>query len=156
MLHDFVVTGIGVTIPELIRVIRETRTGMVKDNRQSITDQVEEVTKRLCRLDSIADPGALGVEVTVKDGKLPAFVVRQGGHVHGYINVCPHAGNPLNWKPDAFLTRDRTQIMCSKHGAVFEIETGLCTAGPCPGKKLRKLDVKVDGENVVHRTTRDS
>lgn len=103
--------------------------------------------KVLCSLDEIPDGEARGFEL----GELDGFLVRRGMHLHAYRNVCPHAGNPLNWKPDAFLTRDRSLIMCAVHGALFEIESGRCVAGPCQGFGLEGLDVRVeDGEVVLY------
>jgi nitrite reductase/ring-hydroxylating ferredoxin subunit len=77
------------------------------------------------------------------DWPLRGFVVRRGGNVHAYVNHCPHAGYPLNWSPDAFLAPDAPLILCAMHGALFEIETGLCLAGPCDGLRLRALPVRV-------------
>ncbi len=54
-----------------------------------------------------------------------------------------HVGHPLNWAPDSFLTRDRSAIICASHGALYEIETGLCFAGPCTGRSLRTVGVEV-------------
>ena len=98
----------------------------------------------ICALDEIQDPGARGF-VIPDDWSVHAFVVRKGADVYAYINACPHAGRPLHWAADAFLTRDRRLIMCSAHGAIFEIETGICVAGPCPGTRLRALPVRVTG-----------
>ncbi len=124
---------------------------MVKDNRQSITDQVKDVTQRICRLDSLADPGARGIDIELDDLAVSAFLVRKGQRLFCYVNLCPHAGNPLEWRPDAFLTRDRSRIICSRHRAVFEIESGVCVEGPCPGARLRALRVGVEnGEIVVY------
>lgn len=97
----------------------------------------------LCRLDDIPDPGCRMFDFGAGGWPAEGFVVRRGDSVYGYVNVCPHAGHALNWKPDAFLSRDGNLIMCSAHGAVFEIETGLCVAGPCPGQSLRRLTVRV-------------
>ncbi len=102
------------------------------------------------RFDEIEDPGARGFVAGPDDAPLFGFVVRRGDELYGYVNVCPHMGRPLNWKPDAFLTRDRTLIICSAHGATFEIATGLCIAGPCPGASLRPLATRiVDGDIQV-------
>jgi nitrite reductase/ring-hydroxylating ferredoxin subunit len=74
--------------------------------------------------------------------------------VYAYQNFCMHAGHPLNWKADAFLTGDRSQIICSSHGAIYEIHSGECVAGPCPGKKLRPVEVRViDGVVVAKGPT---
>src|SRR5678816_3770254 len=98
----------------------------------------------ICALDEIADPGARDF-IIPHDWPLHAFVVRRGDRAYAYVNVCPHAGRALNWKPEAFLTRDGNLIMCSAHGAIFEIETGICVAGPCPGAHLRALPVRIAG-----------
>ena len=98
----------------------------------------------ICALDELENPGAKGF-VIPDDWPVHAFVVRKGERVYAYVNVCPHTGRSLHWKPDAFLTKDRNLIMCSAHGAIFEIETGICVAGPCPGARLRALPVRVSG-----------
>ena len=102
-------------------------------------------------LAEIDDPGCR--EFRIGDGDWPfrGFVVRQGEQVFAYQNYCMHVGHPLNWMPDGFLTRDRSAIMCSSHGALYEIDTGLCVAGPCIGKELRKVDVAIR-DGVVYVT----
>ncbi|MBT8097837.1 MAG: Rieske 2Fe-2S domain-containing protein, partial [Woeseia sp.] len=75
---------------------------------------------------------------------------RQGNAVYAYKNYCKHVGHPLNFKPDSFLTKDQSKIICASHGALYEIDSGLCVAGPCPGKSLTAVDVKVvDGVVMV-------
>ena len=93
-------------------------------------------------VDELEDPGSR--EFRIGEGEWPfkGFVVRQGDDVFAYQNFCRHLGHPLNWKPDSFLTRDRANIICSSHGATYEISTGLCIAGPCLGKKLRSLPIR--------------
>ena len=94
-------------------------------------------------LDEIEDPGCR--EFSIGDGDWPfkGFVVRRGNEVFAYQNFCTHLGHPLNWMPDRFLTKDLTAIMCASHGAMYEIDTGLCFAGPCLGKELIKVELAV-------------
>ena len=100
----------------------------------------------LCRLDDIEDPGSKGFEAA---GGLNAFfIVRLGRQVFGYYNSCPHYSAPLDWKPDAFLSYRRDQILCSMHGALFDILDGTCTDGPCVGQKLSSLEVGLRADNV--------
>lgn len=99
-----------------------------------------------CRLDDLIDGAAKGFEWEGGGYARSGFLVRQGAAVHAYRNECPHAGNRLDWKPDAFLTKDRSLIMCSVHGANFRIHDGLCVAGPCMGAVLPELELRiVDG-----------
>lgn len=103
----------------------------------------------VCRLSDIPDGEARGFEVGAALGAWGGFVVRRGEGVYAYVNRCPHADNALNWKPDAFLTRDKSLIMCSAHGAIFEISTGFCVGGPCRGRALTKIDARVEQGDVV-------
>lgn len=103
----------------------------------------------ICALADLDEFGARGFDYETPEGTRSGFVIRRGVAVYAYRNVCPHAGHPLNWKPDAFLTRDRTRIMCSVHGAIFEPETGLCIGGPCPGRSLTALRAEIQAGKIV-------
>lgn len=109
----------------------------------------EAVRHVVCRLEEIPDPGARGFSLPGARFPDEYFVVHWFGAVHAYRNVCPHAGRFLNWKPDAFLTRDLSLIMCSGHGALFEPASGNCVAGPCVGHALESLPATVEGGEVV-------
>ena len=99
----------------------------------------------ICELEAIDDPGAKEFEIeNIAGEKWYGFVVRKGNEIYAYANSCPHTGAMLNWGPDRFLTRAGNQIMCGVHGAVFEIETGYCTLGPCKGQSLRDIDARVE------------
>lgn len=114
---------------------------MQDGGREALTEPVF-----LCRLGELDDPGSKGFENV--DGQEPFFVVRRGEQVFAYRNVCPHYGAPLDWKPDAFLSYDRDFILCSMHGALFNIEDGMCVDGPCPGQALNQVNVGVDGDGI--------
>ncbi|NQV98920.1 MAG: Rieske (2Fe-2S) protein [Rhodospirillales bacterium] len=104
---------------------------------------------RLCKLDDIEDGGSAGFVIeTPDDGKRSVIAVRQADTVHAYVNSCPHIGAPLDFQPGQFLNRNRTHIMCSTHGALFQIEDGLCIAGPCTDKSLEPLTTKTTGTEV--------
>lgn len=102
-------------------------------------------------LGDIPDPGCR--EFSIGDGDWPfnGFVVRKGEQVFAYQNYCVHVGHPLNWMPDGFLTKDRSNIICASHGALYEIESGLCVAGPCRGKTLHPVDVRVENGDIIVR-----
>jgi len=100
-------------------------------------------------LNEINDPGCR--EFSIGDGDWPfrGFVVRQGDDVFAYQNFCAHVGHPLNWKPDGFLTKDNSAIICASHGAMYDIKSGKCIAGPAGGRSLRSVDVEIR-EGVVY------
>jgi nitrite reductase/ring-hydroxylating ferredoxin subunit len=104
----------------------------------------------LCPLDALPDPGAKGITLEDAAGQREIFVVRRLGHVFAYENMCPHLGTPLNFLPDRFLTQDGSRLLCSTHGALFEIASGLCTHGPCRGQSLIPVPVAIrDGQVVL-------
>lgn len=103
------------------------------------------MSRRLCALDDIPDPGSKGFGDGTTDS---LFAVRRDGKVRVYRNRCPHAGMPLNWMPDRFLDRDKEQILCTAHGARFRIEDGECVAGPCPGEHLEAIPARVEEGEV--------
>lgn len=103
----------------------------------------------VCRFEDLESPESRGFEFGTPDGSRSGFIVRAGQAVFAYLNVCPHAGHRLNWKPHAFLTRQQDLIMCSMHGAIFDIPTGVCVGGPCQGRALTPLRVAVEAGDVV-------
>ena len=105
---------------------------------------------RVAALDELKDPDSREFRIGAGDWPFRGFIVRQGDRVYAYQNFCMHVGHPLNWQPDRFLTEDGSQIICASHGAIYEIETGECVGGPCPGKKLRPVAVEIrDGDVIV-------
>jgi nitrite reductase/ring-hydroxylating ferredoxin subunit len=96
----------------------------------------------------IGNPGSREFAVFAGAGPLRGFLVRKGDQIFAYVNRCPHAGQPLNRSPEGFLDASNQLIMCRSHGAMFDIETGLCVAGICSGQALQSLPVRVI-EDVV-------
>jgi nitrite reductase/ring-hydroxylating ferredoxin subunit len=102
----------------------------------------------LCALDDIDEPGARGFEIDTADGPLDLLVVRVAGALRGYVNSCPHRGTPLEIFPDRFWTADRSALLCTTHGAQFRPRDGLCTHGPCKGKRLTPVALALVGGHV--------
>jgi len=103
----------------------------------------------ICRFDELPDPGSREFKMGSGDWPLRGFIVRKAGRVFGYLNRCPHAGHPLNWTSTEFLTPDQSLVMCRSHGACFDIATGLCVIGPCVGRELRSIALKVEHDHVM-------
>ena len=77
-------------------------------------------------------------------------VVRWGKQVFGYINKCPHDGVNLDWERNQFLDPNGIRLICGKHGALFELGTGICVDGPCKGRSLTPVALSVlDGDICV-------
>jgi nitrite reductase/ring-hydroxylating ferredoxin subunit len=100
----------------------------------------------LCALADLPEPGAREV---VPDG-FRVIVVRHGGLLRAYRNLCPHFGLPLNIRPDQFLDVAGERLLCRAHFAQFRIADGLCVRGPCQGRALRAVPVAArDGQVVI-------
>ncbi len=98
-------------------------------------------------LADLPDGATRGFDLTAEEWPLRGFLVRVGDAVHAYLNRCPHAGRPLNFLPDRFLSSDGELLQCVAHGALFEKDSGLCIAGPCVDDSLKRITVVlIDGE----------
>jgi nitrite reductase/ring-hydroxylating ferredoxin subunit len=107
------------------------------------------MTQALCRLADLQATGAKEIIRDVKGERLSVFVVRHGGQVLAYVNSCPHARLPLNWREDRFFDVTGQYLLCANHSAYFDIATGQCVRGPCKGKALTEYPVAIDGDHVV-------
>jgi nitrite reductase/ring-hydroxylating ferredoxin subunit len=103
----------------------------------------------ICNLDDIEPGASIGVTVEIDGNSKMLIVVRQAEYVYAYINSCPHIGTPLDLQPGKFLSHDKKNIMCSTHGALFEINTGHCTFGPCKDDHLEVLPVRLEKGAVL-------
>ena len=105
---------------------------------------------RLCRLDELPDGDSRGFDPLGK-GQATVFVVRQGDAAYAYRDACPHYGStPMAWRKDAYLNADRTRIVCSAHGAQFDIASGACTLGPCLGRSLSVVPLVLTSTGEIH------
>ncbi len=86
------------------------------------------------------------------DGKLrpwDIFIARFGKQYFAYENACPHSGQRLDWEKNNFFEPNYMKVlMCGKHGAQFDVETGVCIKGPCEGQKLTSILCIVDEDDV--------
>jgi len=103
----------------------------------------------ICPADAIEPGGARAFSLsriteTGDQRPFPIFIVRSAADDYvGYVNACPHEGIWLNFGAGEFFSRDRAFLKCGRHGANFEIDTGLCVEGPCRGKSLEPIALAV-------------
>ncbi|APH58569.1 Rieske (2Fe-2S) protein [Granulibacter bethesdensis] len=101
----------------------------------------------LCHVQDLSDPGAKGFP-PAPGGFFGLFAIRRGDDVRVYVNACPHIGVPLEWAPDRFLSSDGQHIVCGTHGALFDLLSGACQAGPCKGDHLTMVPVTIENGAV--------
>ncbi|HLO75312.1 MAG TPA: Rieske 2Fe-2S domain-containing protein [Magnetospirillum sp.] len=110
--------------------------------------------KVLCQLSDLDATGAKGpIRVAGPDGRtVDVFVVRQDGAVRAWIDCCPHAFVPLEMEPDRFLDLTGGFVLCTMHGAHFDVDTGKCVQGPCRGLGLTAYPIRIHNGKVVADT----
>lgn len=100
--------------------------------------------------------------IELKGRQVGIFNIR--GELHGLPNICPHQTGPLctgkivtgslrsdaetGWKPE--WVHDGEVVVCPWHGLEYHIPSGRCLA--FQHIKLRRYDVRVDGDDVIVRT----
>lgn len=100
---------------------------------------------------AVADPGALEFSPPGADFPDDYFVVRRGGEIACFSNVCTHMEQPLNWAPNRFLNKSGEYIVCPAHGATYDSRSGACRGGPCNGRGLASWPARVDKGRIIVR-----
>ena len=102
----------------------------------------------ICKLKDIRDRTSTKFTFKQGDLDLEGFCIRLGDQVHAYLNECAHLPMSMDWDDNEFFTEDGKRLLCKTHGAVYVPETGLCVDGPCPGRTLTRIPVKVEKGSV--------
>lgn len=85
---------------------------------------------------------------------LEAILTRLGdGSVVAFKNQCQHWTDVQLDRGSGAAIRDG-QVLCRKHGAAFQLESGYCDFGPCEGSTLITVETAVEDE-TVRLTDRD-
>ena len=104
----------------------------------------------VCQSEHVLEGGAgCRFPVTAGEQVTSGFVVRYGGIVYGYLNRCAHVPIELDWAQGEFFESSGLYLMCSTHGAMYEPDTGHCSAGPCKGGRLRVIQV-VERDGAIY------
>jgi len=104
----------------------------------------------VARADQLSDRSTVKFAFQERGHRKEGFVIRSGERVFAYRNECRHIPVTMDWIENRFLSRDGCHLQCATHGALYEIDSGLCVDGPPAGESLRKLPVEiVDGDIVV-------
>ncbi|WP_185993680.1 MULTISPECIES: Rieske 2Fe-2S domain-containing protein [unclassified Variovorax] len=97
---------------------------------------------RLCALAELRDGHARGFD-PAGSGQDSVFAVQSGGQVRVWADRCPHLGTPLPWRRHAYLNAAGEHIVCAAHGALFDLDSGLCVHGPCRGVHLEAVPFRI-------------
>ena len=94
----------------------------------------------ICASGALVEAGrAVRFEVDYFGESAPAFVIRFGGRVYGYLNRCGHMPMELDWREGEVFDAEGRDLICSTHGASYAADSGKCLGGPCGGTPLVAL-----------------
>ncbi|HSD68522.1 MAG TPA: Rieske (2Fe-2S) protein [Woeseiaceae bacterium] len=102
----------------------------------------------LCNLNDLGEGESRGFD-PFAEGRDLIFAVRRGNTVRVYRNRCPHQGSSMPWRRSAYLNSDHTRIVCSVHGAQFDIDSGNCVLGAALGQSLERIETRIDESGVI-------
>ena len=110
----------------------------------------------ICASAALADSGtAVRFEVRYSGASAPAFVIRFGGAVFGYLNRCGHRPMEIDWREGEVFDSEGLNLICSTHGASYAPASGRCLGGPCGDTPLVRLAVTERGGNVYYLEKED-
>ncbi|WP_045996894.1 Rieske (2Fe-2S) protein [Loktanella sp. S4079] len=62
-------------------------------------------------------------------GRFPMIVVRTSSGIRAYVNACPHQYLPLDYRGDQVVSACGGKLLCTAHGASFDILSGSVLSG---------------------------
>ena len=105
------------------------------------------MTKEVCRIN---DKGLAerGWKVFDCFGGKTCLILKDGGGLRGFVNVCPHMGGPTA----PHETEDGRKVLkCQWHGAEFDIISGKAETLPAPeGSGLRTLSLTIENDIIYY------
>ena len=112
---------------------------------------------KLCSLANLSDRQAKGIVIGTGLEQQRFIVVMSGDEIRCYHNRCPHMGTPLDTFPDRFLDETGDFLVCSTHGARFNVADGVCITGPCVGQGLASCEISIsDGQVYLAKKPDDA
>jgi nitrite reductase/ring-hydroxylating ferredoxin subunit len=100
--------------------------------------------RRIVAAGEVPEDGTLLVTLRDDDGEREAILTRLGdGTVVAFENYCQHWTDVRLDRGSGAPVRNG-ELICAKHGATFERDSGYCNFGPCEGAYLRTVDVAVE------------
>ncbi|MBO4246879.1 MULTISPECIES: Rieske (2Fe-2S) protein [unclassified Halomicrobium] len=98
--------------------------------------------RRIVDTEAVPDDGT--VLFTIVDGseRSEGILLRLSDGIVAFENYCPH-WRDVRLDKGSGATLRGAELVCEKHGATFETDTGYCNFGPCEGATLSEVDVTV-------------
>tara|TARA_B100001093_G_C26469172_1_gene859826 strand:- start:257 stop:604 length:348 start_codon:yes stop_codon:yes gene_type:complete len=102
----------------------------------------------LCLLSDIKEGKSNIIKTKYNDSEVEIIILRDKNILNGFVNICPHASLPLNLNDTNVLYNDNFHLICRNHAALFNPLNGICVSGPCEGKSLEIVKLKIKCDKV--------
>lgn len=102
----------------------------------------------LSRVEELPEGSTLKFQFEQEGIQREGFVAHVQGRFVAYENVCRHLPLSLDYADNRFFTPDGRNFICQTHGAVYDPLTGVCLEGPCPGTKLKRLELEIENGQI--------
>ena len=109
----------------------------------------------ICSVNDLEEIDSREFPLDIQGTPSTGFLVRTPERIVAYKNQCPHAGVELNWHENKFLDFFQCNIQCTLHGALFNIDDGFCTWGPCQGQSLKPIDIIIEDGRIYRLDSDD-
>ena len=93
--------------------------------------------------------GATSLQVLSVAGAFPMILVRRPDRFFAYVNACPHQYLPLDYRGPQILSAAGDQLMCTSHGAMYDLETGVGTSGHGLGSSLDSVPLELTDDGRI-------
>ncbi|MFW5939063.1 MAG: Rieske (2Fe-2S) protein [Halolamina sp.] len=105
--------------------------------------------ERIADVDDVPEDSTLLLTVRDcdSDDQREVVLVRADDGVVAWFNYCQHWRDVNLDTGDGAAIRDG-ELICRRHGATFECDSGTCTHGPCEGAVLDELAIHTTGGSV--------
>jgi nitrite reductase/ring-hydroxylating ferredoxin subunit len=104
-------------------------------------------SSRIAAVEDVPEDGSFLFTVRKGFDKSEAILVSLADGIVAFENYCPH-WRDIRLDKGSGATVRGDELVCEKHGATFERDSGNCTYGPCEGAVLETVEVTVKDSEV--------
>ena len=98
--------------------------------------------------EAVPDDGTLLFTADHDGDRVEGILLQLADGVVAFENYCQH-WRDVRLDDGEGATMRNGEIVCEKHGAYFEVDSGYCNFGPCEGGTLAEIAVTVENGTVV-------
>ncbi|WP_088698729.1 Rieske (2Fe-2S) protein [Halomonas campaniensis] len=103
----------------------------------------------ICPASLVEEDATFCLNIKSPTGDFPVIILRKEGSFYGFVNACPHQYLPLNYRAENIISSDKRHLLCSVHGAAFDIINGNCISDTLDSLDSIPLHVNKQGNLCI-------